>query len=144
MNLSFLQLPMAEIVVSAVITILCEKLISGDLMKLARTKGIDSQLHKLEKTLPLMKAVLADANQKHITERAVQLWLNDLQDLAYDIDDIVDDLATEALRRSVNQEALSIIPSCCTTFTPGNIMYGLKMRSLQNCVILLTGKMIWV
>ncbi|XP_023762376.1 putative disease resistance RPP13-like protein 1 [Lactuca sativa] len=120
---------MAEIVVSAVITVLCEKLISGDLMKLARTEGIDSQLHKLEKTLPLMKAVLADANQKHITERAVQLWLNDLQDLAYDIDDIVDDLATEALRRSLNQEALAIIPSCCTTFTPGNIMYGPKMRS---------------
>ncbi|CAH1440658.1 unnamed protein product [Lactuca virosa] len=128
-NHSFLQIPMAEIVVSAVITVLCEKLISGDLMKLARTEGIDSQLHKLEKTLPLIKAVLADANQKHITERAVQLWLNDLQDLAYDIDDIVDDLATEALRRSLNQEALAIIPNCCTTFTPGNIMYGRKMRS---------------
>ncbi|XP_023762378.1 putative disease resistance protein At3g14460 [Lactuca sativa] len=129
---------MAEIVVSAVITVLCEKLISGDLMKLARSEGIDSQLKKWKKNLPLIQAVLADATQKEIKEKAVQLWVNDLQDLAYDIDDVLDDLATEVMRRKLNQEAhattsigkvLKFFPNCCTKFTPRNIMYGRKMSS---------------
>ncbi|KAL7617811.1 hypothetical protein Lser_V15G03612 [Lactuca serriola] len=129
---------MAEIVVSAVITVLCEKLISGDLMKLARSEGIDSQLKKWKKNLPLIQAVLADATQKQIKERAVQLWVNDLQHLAYDIDDVLDDLATETLRRKLNQEThantstskvLKLVPNCCTNFTPRNIMYGQQMSS---------------
>ncbi|CAH1440661.1 unnamed protein product [Lactuca virosa] len=129
---------MAEIVVSAVITVLCEKLISGDLMKLARSERIDSQLNNWNKNLPLIQAVLADATQKQIKERAVQLWVNDLQDLAYDIDDVLDDLATEVMRRKLNQEAhattsigkvLKFFPNCCTKFTPRNIMYGRKMSS---------------
>ncbi|KAL7617000.1 hypothetical protein Lser_V15G03745 [Lactuca serriola] len=129
---------MAEIVVSAVITVICEKLISGDLMKLARSEGIDSQLKKWKKNLPMIQAVLADATQKQIKERAVQLWVNDLHHLAYDIDDVLDDLATEALRRKLNQEAqastssskvLKLVPKCCTNFTPRNIMYGQQMSS---------------
>ncbi|XP_023762373.1 putative disease resistance RPP13-like protein 1 [Lactuca sativa] len=129
---------MAEIVVSAVITVLCEKLISGDLMKLARSEGIDSQLKKWKKNLPLIQAVLADATQKEIKEKAVQLWVNDLQDLAYDIDDVLDDLATEVMRRKLNQEAHAttsigkvwkFFPNCCTKFSPRNIMYGRKMSS---------------
>ncbi|CAI9269510.1 unnamed protein product [Lactuca saligna] len=95
---------MAEIAVTALITVLCEKLLSGDLMKLARSEGIDSQLKKWRKNLPLIQAVLTDSSQKHIKERAVQLWVNHLQDLAYDIEDVLDDLATEALRRKLNQE----------------------------------------
>ncbi|CAH1440692.1 unnamed protein product [Lactuca virosa] len=98
---------MAEIIVSAVITVLCEKLISGDLMKFARSEGIDSKLNKWKKNLRLIQAVLGDASQKQIKEKIVQLWVNVLQDLAYDIDDVLDDLATEALRRKLNQEAHS-------------------------------------
>ncbi|KAL7617010.1 hypothetical protein Lser_V15G03293 [Lactuca serriola] len=130
---------MAEIVVSAVISVLCEKLISGDFMKLARSEGIASHLNKWNNTLPLIQAVLADAGQKQITARAVRLWLNRLQGLAYDIDDVLDDLATEAMRRQLNHESLAstrrtskvlkIIPTCCTTFTPRNLMYGQRMSS---------------
>ncbi|KAL4561045.1 hypothetical protein LXL04_033207 [Taraxacum kok-saghyz] len=137
------QIPMAEIVATAVITVLCEKLLSTDLMKLARSEGIDSQLNKWKKTLPLIQSVLADAGQKHIKERAVQLWLHDLQDLIYDIDDVLDDLATEAMRRRLNQESranniintgkvLKFIPTCCTNFTPRNITYGFRISSNLN------------
>ncbi|KAI3511120.1 hypothetical protein L1887_18264 [Cichorium endivia] len=136
-------IPMAEIVVTAVITALCEKLISADLMKIARTQGIDSQLNKWKKTLPLIQAVLADAGQKQTIEKSVQLWLNNLEDLAYDIDDVLDDLATEAGRRKLIQEShasantsmvLKFIPTCCTNFTPSNIMYGRQISSKLNAI----------
>ncbi|KAL4560374.1 hypothetical protein LXL04_032524 [Taraxacum kok-saghyz] len=134
---------MAEIAVTAVINVLCEKLISGDLMKLARSEGIDSQLQKWKKNLLLIQAVLADASQKHIKDKAVQLWVNDLEDLAYDIDDVLDEMATETIRRRLNQEAssstsmitgkvLKFFPSCCTNLTPPKIMYGWKMSSELN------------
>ncbi|CAH1450658.1 unnamed protein product [Lactuca virosa] len=79
--------------------------ISTDLLKLGRSEGIDSQLNKWKKTLPLIQAVLDDAGQKQIADRAVQLWVNDLHNLAYDIDDVLDDLATEAGRRKLNHES---------------------------------------
>ncbi|KAL7617008.1 hypothetical protein Lser_V15G03291 [Lactuca serriola] len=129
---------MAEIVVSAVITVLCEKLLSGDLMKLAQSEGIDSKLKKWKKTLPIIQAVLTDAGHKQIKERAVQLWLNDLQDLAYDIDDVLDDLATEVGLRKLNQEfrentntnkVLKFFANCYTNFGPPKIMYGREMSS---------------
>ena len=134
---------MAEIAVTAVITVLCEKLISGDLMKLARSEGIDSQLQKWKKNLLLIQALLADASQKHIKDKAVQLWVNDLEVLAYDIDDVLDEMATETIRRRLNQEAssstsmitgkvLKFFPSCCTNLTPPKIMYGWKMSSELN------------
>ncbi|KAJ9550086.1 hypothetical protein OSB04_022629 [Centaurea solstitialis] len=53
-------------------------------------------------------------------------------------DDVLDDLATEAMRREFNQESyassstskvLKFIPTCCTNSTPRNIMYGRKMSS---------------
>ncbi|KAL4561572.1 hypothetical protein LXL04_033741 [Taraxacum kok-saghyz] len=128
----------AEIFLAAFITVLFEKLGSADLIKLARSEGIISQLNKWNNTLLQIQAVLADAAQKHITEKAVQLWVNKLQDLAYDIDDVLDDLATEAMRRKLNQEShagtrtskvLKIFPICCTNLSPRNITYGKQMSS---------------
>ncbi|CAH1440956.1 unnamed protein product [Lactuca virosa] len=99
---------MAEIV-SAFITLLCGKLNSADLMKLAQSKGIDTQLKKLKKTLPLIQAVLAEARNKQITYIAAQRWLYDLYELTYDIDDLLDDLTTEDMRRKLNEESRASI-----------------------------------
>ncbi|PWA86765.1 Disease resistance protein [Artemisia annua] len=107
-------------------------------MKLARSEGIDTHLKKWKNSLQLIQDVLADAGQKHITQRSVESWLHELQDLAYDIDDVIDDMAFETLRRKLNQEPqaststsklLKIIPTCCTNYTPHKIMYGRKISS---------------
>ncbi|KAJ9543819.1 hypothetical protein OSB04_023526 [Centaurea solstitialis] len=124
----------------AFITVLFEKLAAGDLISFARSEGIDVQLNKWKDTLSQIQAVLADAGQKHLRDRSVELWLNKLQHLAYDIDDLLDDLATEAMQRQVKQESYAstsastskvfkIIPTCCTNFTPNTIAYGRQMSS---------------
>ncbi|KAL4567625.1 hypothetical protein LXL04_023214 [Taraxacum kok-saghyz] len=96
---------MAEIVVSAFFTVFFEKLASEALNKLARSKGIDSELKKLKRSLIQIKALLNDAAQKEISDEAVKEWLNGLQHLAYDIDDVLDDLATEAMHRELTEES---------------------------------------
>ncbi|KAJ0715548.1 hypothetical protein HanPI659440_Chr13g0502471 [Helianthus annuus] len=87
----------AELFIGAFITVLFEKLASGDFIRLARSAGIYSELNKWSDTLTQIQAVLVDAGQKHIP---VQLWLNKLQHLAYEIDDVLNDLATEAIYAS--------------------------------------------
>ncbi|KAJ9693032.1 hypothetical protein PVL29_011946 [Vitis rotundifolia] len=67
-------------------------------------------------------------------EKVVKIWLDDLSNLAYDVGDILDDLATQALGRqlmAVTQPSTSksLIPSCCTSFTPSAITFNDDMRS---------------
>ncbi|KAL4567586.1 hypothetical protein LXL04_023174 [Taraxacum kok-saghyz] len=135
---------MAEIVVSAFFTVFFEKLASEALKKLARSKGIDSELEKLKRSLIHIKALLNDAAQKEISDEAVKEWLNGLQHLAYDIDDVLDDLATEAMRRELTKESegstsmvRKLIPTCCTNFSLSSRMQG-KLddiaRKLQELV----------
>ncbi|KAL4587609.1 hypothetical protein LXL04_000481 [Taraxacum kok-saghyz] len=134
------SMAVAEIFIGAFITVLFEKLASADLIRLARSAGIYSELDKWNNTLSQIQAVLVDAGQKHLRQRSIQLWLHKLQHLAYDIDDVLDDLATEAMRRQLNEETYAttntstrkvqkIIPTCCTNFTPRTIKYGHKMSS---------------
>ncbi|KVI00601.1 NB-ARC-like protein, partial [Cynara cardunculus var. scolymus] len=131
---------MAELILGAIMDVLFQKLASGDLLKLARSEGIHSQLDKWNNTLLQIQALLVDAANKHITDRAIDFWLRNLQDLAYQIDDILDDLATEAIRRKLNKDSHAssstntgklrkLIPGCCTNFTPHTIVYGHKMSS---------------
>ncbi|KAL8260445.1 hypothetical protein R6Q59_028398 [Mikania micrantha] len=95
-----------EIILSAFITVLFEKLASSDMMRLARYAGILSKLENLRSNLLLIQAVLVDAGQKHISDTSVELWLNELHHLAYEIEDVFDDLVTEATRRRLkNQES---------------------------------------
>nr|GEX72547.1 hypothetical protein [Tanacetum cinerariifolium] len=76
------------------------------------------------RTLSRIQALLNDARNKEITNEAVHEWLNGLQHLAYDIDDILDDLATEAMHNESTEESRvstskirKLIPACCTKFS---------------------------
>ncbi|KAK4849925.1 hypothetical protein QYF36_002146 [Acer negundo] len=48
--------------------------------------------------------VLGDAEEKQLTEMAVKTWLDDLRDLAYDVEDVLDEFATEALSRKLKMQ----------------------------------------
>ncbi|KAK1407030.1 hypothetical protein QVD17_38640 [Tagetes erecta] len=117
---------MAEVVLSALLPVIFDKLASAALKRYAIYKGIHAEIKKTHESLKDIQALLADASDKEITSPRVKQWLNDLQHLAYDIDDVLDDLAIEAMDREFNRESEAItskvrnlipIPSCCTSFT---------------------------
>ncbi|XP_043693617.1 putative disease resistance protein RGA3 [Telopea speciosissima] len=60
--------------------------------------GVDKDLKKLARTLSKIQSVLNDAEERQISDLAVKMWLSDLKDLAYDAEDVLDEVATEALR----------------------------------------------
>ncbi|CAA2954528.1 disease resistance RPP13 1 [Olea europaea subsp. europaea] len=74
-----------EVFLGAFLTVLLEKLASRELLKF------------------LCRAVLTDAENKQTTNRAVNQWLNDLEDLAYDLDVLVDELNTIASLRKLKE-----------------------------------------
>ncbi|KAF7112356.1 hypothetical protein RHSIM_RhsimUnG0237500 [Rhododendron simsii] len=121
----------AEIFLSAFLPVVFEKLASPDLWNFARRERIDSLLTKWSRMLEQIGSVLADAEEKQITDqRGIKLWLEDLEDLAYDLDDVLDEFATEALRRKV----CALVPTCCMNFKPGTIMSGFRMRSQIDAI----------
>ncbi|PWA74511.1 NB-ARC domains-containing protein [Artemisia annua] len=122
---------MAELVLSALLPVVFEKLTSVLENKITCSKEIHSELKKWQDKLPLIRAVLNDASEKEVTDEAVKLWLNRLQHLAYDIDDVLDGLATDAIRHEFTNESEGIsskvrklIPTCCTNFSLRNRMGG--------------------
>ncbi|XP_058222897.1 putative disease resistance RPP13-like protein 1 [Rhododendron vialii] len=71
----------------------------------------------------------------------IKLWLEDLEDLAYDLDDVLDEFATEALRQKVMEKprastskVRALVPTCCMNFKPSTIVSGYRMRSQIDAI----------
>nr|KAJ0219344.1 hypothetical protein LSAT_V11C300149920 [Lactuca sativa] len=93
-------------IISALYSLFCDKLASEAFRQFARFKKIDdADVEKLKMSLIKIKDLLNDASQKEIRQEAVKEWLNSLQHLAYDIDDLLDELSTEAMHREFTEES---------------------------------------
>ncbi|XP_059597485.1 putative disease resistance RPP13-like protein 1 [Vitis vinifera] len=128
-----------EALLSSFVQLLVSKLkYPSDLLKYARQEQVHKELEKWEETLSEMLQLLNVAEDKQINDPSVKAWLERLRDLAYDMEDILDEFGYEALRRKVMAEAdgeastskvRKLIPTCCTTFTPVRAMRNVKMAS---------------
>ncbi|XP_075662491.1 putative disease resistance protein RGA4 [Castanea sativa] len=63
--------------------------------------GFEDELTRLRDSVGMVQAVLADAEKRQVEEESVRLWLQRLKDVAYDADDVLDELAYELLWRKV-------------------------------------------
>ncbi|KAL9437302.1 hypothetical protein AB3S75_023207 [Citrus x aurantiifolia] len=124
-----------EILLNAFFQVLFDRLASRDLLSFVRQLGggVDFELKKWERKLKMIQAVLNDAEEKQLTDEAVKMWLDDLQDLAYDAEDILDEFAIQALESKLmaqNQDSsgqvLSFIPA---SLNPNAIMFNYSMGS---------------
>ncbi|XP_012854090.1 PREDICTED: disease resistance protein RGA2-like [Erythranthe guttata] len=57
--------------------------------------GVDEEMNNLFSTLTTIQSVLEDAETKQPESRAIQNWLIKLNDVTYEIDDILDECATQ-------------------------------------------------
>ncbi|KAH9726732.1 hypothetical protein KPL70_008392 [Citrus sinensis] len=109
-----------EILPNAFFQVFFDRLASRDLLSFVRQLGggVDSELKKWERKLKMIQAVLNDA-EKQLTDEAVKMWLDDLQDLAYDAEDILDEFATQALESKLmakNQDSSGQVLSFMSLF----------------------------
>ncbi|KAH1045935.1 hypothetical protein J1N35_036719 [Gossypium stocksii] len=93
-----------EVVVSKVFDFLLDKLASSELLQFATGKEVQEAIHKLDMELKEIRAVLDDAEERQVKEKSVKNWLTNLQNLAYDVEDALDEFATEIGRRNLMME----------------------------------------
>lgn len=89
-------MPVAELFLSAIIQALFQQLTSSTIKYLASREKVESHFEKLQSYLSIIQAVLEDAEEKQLTNKPVQVWLESLRDLAYDLEDIFDEINTLA------------------------------------------------
>mgnify|MGYP004713914765 CR=1 FL=1 len=58
-------------------------------------------LEKLKNTLKLIQAVLCDAEKEQVTKELVKRWLENLERVAFDAGNLLDDFNYEMIRRKV-------------------------------------------
>ncbi|KAL8521427.1 hypothetical protein ACS0TY_011809 [Phlomoides rotata] len=56
--------------------------------------GVNEEMKRLSSNLTTIQAVLEDAEEKQLESKPIRDWLRKLNDLAYEIDDVLDECAT--------------------------------------------------
>ncbi|OMO51744.1 Disease resistance protein [Corchorus capsularis] len=97
-----------ENIISTLLGTLSDELALPLIQEFARKEQVHAHLKKWESILFKIQAVLQDAEERQFTDRSVKIWLDDLKDLSYDIEDVLDDFSTEALRQKSMPQTQSI------------------------------------
>ncbi|CAL5444307.1 unnamed protein product [Camellia sinensis] len=93
---------------SATLQVLFDRLASREFVNFFRAQKLDDKLlRKLKLTLLGLNVVLDDAEYKQITNPAVKDWVDGLKVAVYHADDLLDEIATEALRCKSEAEVRS-------------------------------------
>ncbi|KAJ6777584.1 hypothetical protein OIU74_001545 [Salix koriyanagi] len=126
-----MALVIGDAILSATISHIINQLTSLELLKFARREKIHSDIKKLETNLHMIRAVLDDAEEKQMESHAVKLWLEQIRDLAYDIEDLLDGVLIELTkeRRARSSKARSAIPRLLSSLNPATLLLTNKMDS---------------
>ncbi|GFY92170.1 NB-ARC domain-containing disease resistance protein [Actinidia rufa] len=127
---------------SATLQVLFDRLASPEVVNFFRgpkRKDGDKLLQKLKLSLRGMNPVLEDAERKQITDQSVQEWLDELKHVVYQADDLVDEIATEALRLKVESQyksglnQIEEVVDSLEYFAKQKDVLGLKEVASQRC-----------
>ncbi|GKV12647.1 hypothetical protein SLEP1_g23770 [Rubroshorea leprosula] len=130
-----LKSSLADVMVSALFSVISDRLSASEFLNFAREEQFLSQLNMWENLLPKINALLQDAQQSHTVSFALELWLSRLRDLAYDAEDIIDEINTEVQRRrtlghtqsgTTSKVRLFFLP-CCAGFNSSGINFSRRL-----------------
>ncbi|KAL0920090.1 hypothetical protein M5K25_009198 [Dendrobium thyrsiflorum] len=66
-------------------------------------KRLMEDLSRLSRMLQRIQAVLHDAEEREIYDKAIQLWLNELREVAYDAEDVLDQYEYEVIKTQLEE-----------------------------------------
>ncbi|OMO73329.1 hypothetical protein COLO4_27159 [Corchorus olitorius] len=96
---------MADALLTAVATSILDSINSLWLQEFGISGSLKTELERLQSTLTTIQAVLLDAEEKQWKSEAIKNWLRKLKDVAYEVDDILDEFATNTHRGRLQRDA---------------------------------------
>ncbi|XAR64978.1 hypothetical protein NMG60_11008888 [Bertholletia excelsa] len=105
--------------------------------------GVDMEMRRLSSVLSTIRAVLEDAEEKKLQDRAIKNWLRKLKDAAYELDDILDDCATEASLLNFRHQDSGLLKKLCNSliYPVSNISFrhkiGNRMKEITQTLDLI-------
>ncbi|XP_044511488.1 putative disease resistance protein RGA4 [Mangifera indica] len=119
---------MAEIVLSPLLEVVLEKLANPLLKEIAKRSGLKKEVKKVRRSLRVIQAVLEEAEERQLTDRALRIWLEELKEVAFEMEDLLDDFSPEVLlsrtREGFTQQVLAFVPSV--------VQYGDMLTKLEQ------------
>ncbi|KAK9007729.1 hypothetical protein V6N11_074648 [Hibiscus sabdariffa] len=90
---------MADALVSALVSTILNNLDSLFREEVGLAGSLKTELESLQRTFTTIQAVLHDAEQKQWKSEAINIWLRNLQQAAYDLEDVLEDFQSQARER---------------------------------------------
>ncbi|XVF79431.1 hypothetical protein PTKIN_Ptkin14bG0222600 [Pterospermum kingtungense] len=95
---------MAESLISIVLEQLASITVEQGAQAFELVTGVEEEIENLESNLEAIQAVLEDAEERQLKDKAVNKWLDKLRDVSYDIDDVLDEWNTAILKRQIEKD----------------------------------------
>ncbi|KAL5979805.1 hypothetical protein ACLOJK_038916 [Asimina triloba] len=102
----------------ALVSIALEKLAHILGRQLTLFAGAKDELRRLQQTFQHIKAVIDDAESKQVTQDSVRVWLFDLKQVAYDIDDLLEDVLEKNRSNVDDGDAANRVSHCASACLP--------------------------
>ncbi|KAL6126680.1 hypothetical protein ACLB2K_074726 [Fragaria x ananassa] len=121
--------------VGVLVDVLIERLATLALDKVERelklVVGVKQEIKNLTKKLIAIRAVLEDAEQRQVMEASVKLWLDELNDVSFDMDDVLDEWITRVEKHQLEKqetEGANVVVATkkkvCFPFPPSCFRFG--------------------
>jgi hypothetical protein len=95
----------AGLLLSPFLQALFERMASREFLDFFQGRKLnEGLLQNLKITLLSVNALLEDAEEKQFSKPTVKAWLDELKDVVYDAETVLDEIATEALQRKLDAE----------------------------------------
>ena len=100
--------------------------------------GVDEEVQRLQDRLGFIKAMLDDAEERHaVKQRTEKLWLEQLQDKYYDMDDVLDTWSTARIKAEIEKKEgkpadvnapAAVKKKVCSFFPSPSCCFNLPLR----------------
>ncbi|XP_050285946.1 putative disease resistance protein RGA3 isoform X2 [Quercus robur] len=96
--------------------------------------GVKKEVEKLERKLKTIHAVLEDAEKRQLTDTAVKVWLQELKDVSYEMDNVLDEWNTAMIKSEIEKqekaESSPILKKKVCSFIPSSLCFFRQFKKL--------------
>nr|GMD04460.1 putative disease resistance protein RGA3 [Ipomoea batatas] len=97
---------MADALISGVVKELID-ILKNQAQDLKRALGVEKEIANLSSKLENIRKVLDDAEKRSFKENGIELWIENIKDFCYQVDDVLDEWTTRSLRQQIESPEAS-------------------------------------